>query len=360
MSNDSENENRPQVLIVDDSRVIRLGAKKMLGEAYEVQLAEDGEQAWSFIRQSAALAVVFTDLNMPKMDGMALLKKIRNASDKRIAALPVVILSGSEDDSNVKQQAMEAGATDFIFKPFDSVELNSRARSYAQLSRKLVELEKNSAYDSLTGLYNEKSLREQGEKAVSFANRHRLCVGLALIEVKHLQEYRIKYGGRVAQTILISVVKRLNSLLREEDIAARVSASRFALIISMADADRSRVAIERLRRDIQKLVFEIGHDKVKLSLNIGYTALHEGEKLAFDELYQQAETAISQLDVTGEGQLAYHSGYVPDPEGGREEIVKQAVQAVLDGRFADVPGHLIDELADRFGAFLQYCGQQPG
>lgn len=353
----NEGEDKPAILVVDDSKVIRMGAKKMLGDAYAVQLAEDGQEAWEYIQAATDVAVVFTDLNMPKMPGMALLSKIRSSEDERIARLPVVILSGSEDDSDVKAKAMDAGATDFIFKPFDSIELNSRARSYAELSRKLVELEQQAAYDSLTGLYNEKALHEQGEKAVSFALRHGLCVGLCLIDIKHFQEYRLKFGDKVAKTILMAVAKRLKTLLREEDIAARIDATRFAVIISVADAEKSKVVVERLQQDVQKLRFEIGVESVKLALNIGYSALHQGEVIHFDKLREQAQTALSKLPTTGNGQAGYYSEHEQAGEVAGEDLMRH-LHTIMSGDYAAVPIDRLQIIAEKLKPFFDYMHQR--
>ncbi len=146
--------NKPEILVVDDSKVIRIAAKKMLGSDYEIHLAEDGLIGWEMLQQNSNISVVFSDLIMPNLDGMELLENIRNSGDDHIANLPVIIMTGHDDSEAGKQKVFDAGATDFISKPFESIDLVSRANSYARLSRKVVELEKKTGYDKLTGLYN--------------------------------------------------------------------------------------------------------------------------------------------------------------------------------------------------------------
>ena len=85
---------KPVVLVVDDSKVIRLAARKMLGDDYEIHLAEDGLIGWEMLQENNAISVVFTDLNMPKMNGMELLENIRRSDSDQIANVPVIILTG--------------------------------------------------------------------------------------------------------------------------------------------------------------------------------------------------------------------------------------------------------------------------
>ena len=62
--------NKPEILVIDDSKVIRLAAKKMLGNDYEIHLAEDGLVGWEMLQQNSNISVVFTDLMMPNLSGM--------------------------------------------------------------------------------------------------------------------------------------------------------------------------------------------------------------------------------------------------------------------------------------------------
>ena len=86
-----ESVNKPELLIVDDSKVIRLAARKMLGDDYVIHLANDGLAGWELLQLNNNISVVFTDLIMPNVDGMQLLENIRNSSNEHIANLPVII-----------------------------------------------------------------------------------------------------------------------------------------------------------------------------------------------------------------------------------------------------------------------------
>ena len=123
-------ENKNQILVADDSKVIRRAAVKILQKEFEVVEAEDGQQAWDELQNNPNISVVFSDLGMPNMDGFELLESIRESDDSAIAQMPVVIITGAEETDGTKEKVLELGATDFITKPFDSHSLKSRAATH--------------------------------------------------------------------------------------------------------------------------------------------------------------------------------------------------------------------------------------
>src|SRR5215472_4673341 len=96
-----------RVLIVDDSKLIRNAASKMLGAEFDVVTADDGAEAWALLERDASIQVVFTDLAMPGLNGYELLRNIRTSSDSRIRALPTIVVTGVEDDEVARVRALE-------------------------------------------------------------------------------------------------------------------------------------------------------------------------------------------------------------------------------------------------------------
>jgi len=123
---------KPRILAVDDSRVMRRAMSKVLGKEYDVVEAEHGEDAWTHLLNDPTIQVVFTDLSMPYLDGFGLLERMRDSDDPHLQALPVIIITGKDDDEETKQAALDKGASDFITKPFDSVQLQARAKAHVR------------------------------------------------------------------------------------------------------------------------------------------------------------------------------------------------------------------------------------
>ena len=109
-----------RILVVDDSRLMLRTAQKILSVEFDVVTAVDGEDAWEQLERDSTIQLVFTDLNMPRSDGYDLLRKVRTAEEPGLYNLPVILVTGDEDDESARQKALNLGATDFITKPFTS------------------------------------------------------------------------------------------------------------------------------------------------------------------------------------------------------------------------------------------------
>jgi len=116
---------KPRVLIADDSRIVRTALIRRIGDGFEFREALDGEQAWEMLLLDPSIRVVITDLTMPKLDGYGLLDRIRNSRVRRIREVPVVVISGS-DEQDEHARAKAAGATDLITKGIAAPHLLAR------------------------------------------------------------------------------------------------------------------------------------------------------------------------------------------------------------------------------------------
>ncbi|MDH5736551.1 MAG: response regulator, partial [Gammaproteobacteria bacterium] len=235
-----------QVLIVDDSRVIRRAATKILEKEFDVVEAEDGEDAWEEIQKNKSISVVFTDLGMPNLDGYGLLKKIRDSDDPAIGNLPVIIITGAEESEGAKEEVLSLGATDFISKPFDSVSLKSRASSHINYRNEVQSLEKRAATDKLTGLATEAVFNEHGEKVLAYAERHGANLTLVHLELNKFAKLFVKYGKHVSEQILVKVTSIIQEVLRKEDVAGRIGVSKFGILLMEADNEGATQVVTRI------------------------------------------------------------------------------------------------------------------
>ena len=354
---------KPQILVVDDSRVIRRAAAKMLGGDYQVHEAVDGMDGWQQLQRNDAISLVFADMQMPEMGGLELLACIRGASDEQLCAVPVVIITGVGDTAAAKREAFDAGATDFITKPFESIDLLSRAKSYTRLNRKLVELEKKSGHDELTGLFSLAGFEQQGQKAISFAIRHQLQLAAVYFEITGFQDLYLARGKSVAQKIISAVGKRLQETMRVEDIAARIGVARFAVLLPLTSESNAAVVIARIRECIEQLVFNIGQEKIRVSLAAGYTSADISKRQPVAEIMQQADEALQKALAceAGDKVCGFHQ-HTAAAESGvshTQDDVRIACQHVLDGAYNKVPDHLLTVVAEKLAPFLDYVASRP-
>ena len=122
---------RQKILIADDDFNIHLLAEAALTRDYEVTTAEDGEECLAAIRSTIPDLLVL-DLNMPNLDGLAVLHHLRN--EMALHDLPILVLTASGDETNTRA-AFEAGATDYLTKPFTIPQLTTRvATCFARIA----------------------------------------------------------------------------------------------------------------------------------------------------------------------------------------------------------------------------------
>ena len=114
-----------RVLTVDDSKTMRdMVAFTLRGAGFHVAEAEDGQKALSLLR-TTPVDLVITDLNMPNMDGVTLIRSLR--ADPRFRAVPILMLT-TESDPAKKADGRAAGATGWLVKPFDPQKLVETAK----------------------------------------------------------------------------------------------------------------------------------------------------------------------------------------------------------------------------------------
>lgn len=247
---DGESVAKARILVVDDSRLMRKAAHKMLGEEFDVVTADDGEQAWQQLGGDPSIQVVFTDLNMPNVDGYELLRRVRGSDDGSLASLPVIVVTGADNDEEARMSALDMGATDFITKPFTTVDLLARARAHANNQRITRQLHAQSMVDPLTGLGNLAGFLDRLQQDLSYARRHQTALSVVRLEIVDFRRLFLYHGRHVAEALVLQVARLVRSRIRKEDSAGRVGLGGFALSLPAGEAAGIEGMITRLREDL--------------------------------------------------------------------------------------------------------------
>jgi CheY-like chemotaxis protein len=113
---------KPCVLVVDDSRVVRHTIVKALAAHFDMLEAENGVAAWHTLNQNSRIQLVISDIQMPEMDGYTFICKVRAADDPALRDMPVVVITSAEDEIT-RERAYACGANDFVLKPFNTTQL---------------------------------------------------------------------------------------------------------------------------------------------------------------------------------------------------------------------------------------------
>lgn len=324
-----EQQLKPRILAVDDSRVMRRAMTKVLSKDYDVIEAENGEDAWTILLNDNSIQIIFSDLSMPFLDGYGLLERIRTSDDVLLNQTPVIIITGKEDDEEAKQEALDKGANDFITKPFDSVQLQARAKAhitFKETTTKLTEtsdkLERQATVDETTGLGGQRYFCKVGDETLSYANRHGSQFILIRMDIDEFNNLFIKHGKKNMDAVLHNIGEKLSQLVRQEDTIARIGVSKFALILKETSMDETAIFIERIRDEVQGLSFKLpeSDEEIKLTVSAGLYEPTVNTKLTFKQLIAETEKYLNKAISDGGNQIVSHSTNNTPPTKPIEDI----------------------------------------
>ncbi|HEX7025819.1 MAG TPA: diguanylate cyclase [Gammaproteobacteria bacterium] len=320
-----------RVLVVDDSKVVRKAFSRILGEEYDLVEAENGEDAWDILNQDEEICAVFTDLNMPHLDGQGLVTRIRTSEDKEIKALPVILVTAAGDDTGTTKAALTAGATDYVLKPFDSVFLKSKAQAYVKPRDKALSETKLAMLDPLTRLANKTYFHERGQQEVSAANRHKAEMALVLISIDNYMQLAEQTDNKLLRGIVRKVGTYISSEVRLEDTVARVDKDRFALLLMDTGLRGSIELAGRLKERVRQKTIRHKEKTFKITISVGISALPPEVNRTFDILMMEADRHLREaVSKGGDSIVPSKSG----DEQNRKEKIGGGVVSFLDDAMA--------------------------
>jgi len=307
---------KQRVLIVDDSKIVRTTIARLIRTSFDVREEVNGEAGWQAISTDPSIVVVFSDILMPELDGFALLERIRKSENQRIRGMPVIMISGDEDDAT-KKRAKAAGANDFIAKTTDGTEILSRidnllhlveAKQQAVVSQQMVE--KTATHDPITGTFTPHYLITEGRKHFSHARRHGGPLSLLMFRVDTYGEITERVGKSVADQLLGRIAKLVMGTLRAEDSMGRTGEAVFTVIFSKTSSQQALAFALRVQEQLEKSQVTYRDQLLGIRSSIGLAALdldavnslEELMKLALQRLHQAASRKAER--VVGQDQAS--------------------------------------------------------
>lgn len=296
---------RPRVLIADDSRVIRMAIKRILGADYDLVEAGDGASAWDRVREDAEIQALVTDIEMPNVDGYELICRIRGAEQSRLRELPVIAITGADDEAT-KQRAFACGATDFIVKPIDAIQLRARVQAYVrydQAARELTEksmvLEDQAIMDAMTGLCSRRYLNQRGGQDMAFAIRRGNDLSLIRVDIDHFKKLYKTHGDDISEDLLAWFAKLLFGCARTEDTVARIGGAQFAILASATHIANATTLCQRLQETVASQPYRHGNVTIPITLSMGMASLSQDRRDNIEELLKLAQQRLCHAQSEG-------------------------------------------------------------
>jgi two-component system, cell cycle response regulator len=306
-------DNRPRVLIVDDSKVVRTSLAKVIRGSFDVAEAGDGEAGWATIESDSTIVAVISDLGMPKLDGMGLLSRIRSSTQGRVRDLPFLVISGNEDD-DTREKARAAGANDFITKSTKGAEAIARIDNLLRLVKAKHDLEASqqalkvsdddSMWDALTGAFTSAYLMTEGGKLFSHSKRHGQALAVVSFRIDNYPDIEAKVGKEPAGKLLANIAKLVQSTLRAEDTMGRMGPAQFTAMLPSTDAAQAVVFARRLRERLDTARITHNNEAVRIRTSFGVSATGHDNPGSIEDLLKIAGERLEKAAAKSEEQRA--------------------------------------------------------
>lgn len=289
-----------KILIAEDETVSRRVLKMTLESwGHEVIEACDGAVAWHVLQSPDAPQFAILDLTMPEMDGISVCRHVRQ--DQNATPVYIILLTSKSSKSDIVN-GLEAGADDYVTKPFDADELHARvkvgirivelqlslAQRVAELEHAQETLRNLSLTDDLTGLYNRRGFFALADQHLKTARRAKRQVSLIYIDMDDLKVINDTHGHKEGSNALQEIADVLRSTFRSSDIMARIGGDEFVILETYTERTEAQNSVARLQDNLRQRNVESARD-YDLSLSIGVALVDSDDSLTIEALLTRGD-----------------------------------------------------------------------
>jgi two-component system, cell cycle response regulator len=296
-----------QVLVVDDSSVYRkLITDTLYYQPYSLLIAKSAGEALELFAKHAP-PIVLTDWMMPDLTGLELCQRIRSDSQSSYTYV-ILLTSMTEKDSVVK--GLEAGADDYLTKPFDPGELQARLavgsriiRLHRQIEAKNRQLEETSRIDPLTDLPNYRAIQEWATWQLKGAAQHGFPVWVVLADVDGFQKLNETQGREAGDAVLRDFAQIMRDNSRSSDMCGRVTDDEFIFILTHVSKEDLPPTLEKFRQFFERHVCSHGEQSLQATASFGAVGFSGMEAPDFATLIRHADHALFAAKQAGGNQI---------------------------------------------------------
>jgi two-component system, cell cycle response regulator len=278
---------------------------------------EDGMLAWEALQQENAPRLTILDWMMPGLDGSEICRRLRHSSK---GAYVYVLLLTSRVGKEDIVAGMEAGADDYLSKPFDAQELKVRLRA----GKRIVDLEEalrvQATHDALTGSWNHGAIIDMLQLELDRAEREGTSTGAILVDLDHFKVVNDTYGHLAGDAVLLEASQRMTRVLRRSDVLGRYGGEEFLAVLPGCERPDAQALAERLRQCIACSPAATPMGKISFTISLGVTTTCKGETMGVAAVLQRADDALYQAKREGRNRVAVVTGR----EGSHREVFLQS------------------------------------
>jgi diguanylate cyclase (GGDEF)-like protein len=321
---------KPVVLIIDDS-TLNLDLISKLLISCDIEPIKSKSHKDAFEKASTYKPdLILLDVILPEVDGFEMAKKFK--SDYETKDLPIIFITAKDDISDIIE-GFEAGAVDYVTKPFHTKELISRVKTHLELKlskdqiknnakelslaneslRKMFEeVERSSKTDFLTGLYNRKYLYDRIEIEKVRFKRNKKPFSIILSDIDFFKAFNDNYGHNCGDYILKELSNIFLNSSREQDIVSRWGGEEFLFLLPETPIEGTKPLIKRVCNNLKNSNFQNEGHSLTVTTTFGVATYEEQEDI--DVLIRRADDALYLGKKNGRNCAVYNAKNVIDIE----------------------------------------------
>jgi two-component system cell cycle response regulator len=286
-----------KILIADDDPLALLYLQDMLFEwGFEVVSAPDAATVLAMLRQPDGPVLAIVDAMLAGEDGVALCRAIRDAVTERYVYLIVI---SAQADAAFVAAAMDAGADEYLSKPFSAGHVRVRVRAGRRIAELEAELRYRESRDALTGIYNRSTILELLQKELARQARTHHAVSVIFCDLDNFKELNETHGHQAGDEVLRQVTRRMGATLRPYDSFGRYGSEELLGVLPNCSLEGALEAAERMRAAVAGKPVMTSCGELAVTVSIGVAAVGADQDTKLAELMQRADDALHRAKQNG-------------------------------------------------------------
>ena len=302
-----------KVLVADDEAVSqRLLESTLRRWGYDVIGARNGFEAFRILQQPDAPNLAILDWLMPGMDGVEICREVRHRRSEPYTY--ILLLTGKNTKVDVIE-GLDAGADDYVIKPYDPQELQVRLRTgkrilclQEQLIAARESLREQATRDSLTGVYNRAAVFEILASELIRQKRHGSSLGVVLVDLDHFKSVNDSYGHPVGDQVLRAAAQAMQRCTRHYDAIGRFGGEEFLVVLPGCDDINAQSHAERMRSAISQVSVSVPGERVAVTASFGVTIARPEDDIDACRLIRAADAALYRAKNNGRNCVELSAG----------------------------------------------------
>lgn len=289
------------ILIVEDSELqMRILERWVSKNGYAAIGASTAAIARSIIAKEK-IDVVLLDWELPDGTGMELITEILNSSPT--GWLPIIMVTSHTNPEKIKE-AIEAGATDFIRKPAEEIELLARIFSALRIKALQDLLLETSNHDPLTGLYNRRYMDDRIDQELRRCKRYHRPFSLAMIDIDYFKKVNDTYGHEIGDNVLRLLASELKLNLRKSDIVSRYGGEEFVIALPETTIENAHFVLDKIRKQISEIFIPSDEGtEFKITFSGGIAACSESVPMNPTDMLKIADKNLYEAKNLGRNRI---------------------------------------------------------